>query len=179
MAAGKVLSFGLAVMVVGPILANDHWSADHDRRDRRIEARLTGYEETPSTISTTGRGSFKAVVTKDDEIVYELNYSNLETDITQAHIHFGRPGLSGGIAAWLCGTPTNPGPTGNLPPQCVLGTEGSVSGTITAAQVIGPAGQGIAAGEFAELLDAIRAGATYANVHTTGRPGGEIRGLVH
>ena len=121
MAGGKVLSFGLAVLVAGPILANDRWSSDHDRRDRRIEARLTGYEETPSTLSTTGRGSFKAVVTKDDEIVYELKYANLESDITQSHIHFGRPGLSGGIAAWLCGTPANPGPTGNLPPQCELG----------------------------------------------------------
>jgi hypothetical protein len=178
MAAGKILSFGLAVVVAGPLLANDQWSSDHDRRDRRIEARLSGYEENP-TLSTTGRGSFEAVVTTDNEIVYQLSYANLESDITQAHIHFGRPGINGGIAAWLCGTPTNPGPTGNLPPQCELGTDGSVSGTITAAQVIGPGGQGIAAGEFAELLDAVRAGATYANVHTTGRPGGEIRGLVH
>jgi len=41
--------------------------------------------------------------------------------------------------------------------------------------VIGPAGQGIAAGEFAELLAAIRAGKTYANVHSAKFPGGEIR----
>ena len=41
--------------------------------------------------------------------------------------------------------------------------------------VIGPAAQGIAAGEFAELVRAIRAGATYVNVHTTVHPGGEIR----
>jgi CHRD domain len=53
-----------------------------------------------------------------------------------------------------------------------------VSGKITAADVVGPAGQGIAATEFAEFLAAIKAGATYANVHTTGRTGGEIRGLV-
>ena len=31
--------------------------------------------------------------------------------------------------------------------------------------------QGIAPGEFGEMVDAIRAGATYVNVHTTGRPG--------
>ncbi|MBA3245914.1 MAG: CHRD domain-containing protein, partial [Actinobacteria bacterium] len=41
--------------------------------------------------------------------------------------------------------------------------------------VIGPSSQGIAAGEFAELLAAIRAGKTYANVHTSLFPGGEIR----
>ena len=39
----------------------------------------------------------------------------------------------------------------------------------------GPAGQGIAPGEYEELLRAIRAGATYANVHSTKYPGGEIR----
>jgi CHRD domain len=44
--------------------------------------------------------------------------------------------------------------------------------------VIGPAGQGISAGQFDELVDAIRAGATYANVHTTLYPGGEIRGQI-
>ena len=38
-----------------------------------------------------------------------------------------------------------------------------------------PAAQGIAAGEFNELVAAIRAGATYANVHSTKYEGGEIR----
>ncbi len=55
---------------------------------------------------------------------------------------------------------------------------GTVTGTIRPVDVIGPAGQGIAAGEFDELVAAIRAGATYANVHTDLRPGGEIRGQL-
>ncbi len=33
-------------------------------------------------------------------------------------------------------------------------------------------------GEFDELVSALRAGATYVNVHTDGRPGGEIRGQI-
>ena len=41
--------------------------------------------------------------------------------------------------------------------------------------MIGPTAQGIAAGEFAELVDAIRHGVTYVNVHSTKYPGGEIR----
>ena len=42
-----------------------------------------------------------------------------------------------------------------------------------------PAGvQGIAAGEYAELVDAIRAGTAYANVHTTAFPVGEIRAQI-
>ena len=51
----------------------------------------------------------------------------------------------------------------------------TISGTIRPADVIGPVGQGISAGEFGELVSAIRAGKTYANVHTQERPGGEIR----
>ena len=51
----------------------------------------------------------------------------------------------------------------------------SISGTIRAADVIGQAGQGIVSGEFAELVRAMRAGATYVNVHSTLYPGGEIR----
>jgi len=53
-----------------------------------------------------------------------------------------------------------------------------VTGVIDAADVIGPAGQGIAPGEFNELVRAIRSGNTYANVHTNMYPGGEIRGQI-
>ncbi len=55
---------------------------------------------------------------------------------------------------------------------------GKVTGTITAANVIGPAGQGIAAGEFAEALRAVRKGVAYANVHSSKYPAGEIRGQI-
>jgi hypothetical protein len=55
----------------------------------------------------------------------------------------------------------------------------TVSGTFTATDVIGPTAQGIAPGELAELIDAIRAGKAYANVHSTRNPGGEIRGQIN
>jgi hypothetical protein len=44
--------------------------------------------------------------------------------------------------------------------------------------VVGPTAQGIAPGEFAELVQAIRARAAYANIHTTAFPAGEIRDQV-
>jgi hypothetical protein len=49
---------------------------------------------------------------------------------------------------------------------------------VRAADVIGPQDQGIGPGEFRELIRAMRAGATYANVHTVKYPGGEIRGQI-
>jgi hypothetical protein len=54
----------------------------------------------------------------------------------------------------------------------------TLSGTILPTNVIGPATQGIAAGEFEELVAAIRAGVVYANVHTSAFPAGEIRGQL-
>jgi hypothetical protein len=58
----------------------------------------------------------------------------------------------------------------------LLACTGRVEGVLTAANVIGPAAQGIAAGEFQELIRAMRAGKAYVNVHTTTFAGGEIRG---
>jgi hypothetical protein len=63
-----------------------------------------------------------------------------------------------------------------MTPQCVQ--EGTVSGTITPGQVLAAAGQGLDGGEFNELVRAVRAGATYANVHSSLFPPGEIRGQI-
>ena len=43
---------------------------------------------------------------------------------------------------------------------------------------MGPAGQGVSPGEFAELARAIQTGVAYANVHTAAFPAGEIRGQI-
>ncbi len=82
---------------------------------------------------------------------------------------------------WLCQTMGTPAPAAvaALTPQCgEMAREGKVEGTITPAQVLAQAAQGIEAGAFAELVRAIRAGATYANVHTALYPPGEVRGQV-
>jgi hypothetical protein len=142
---------------------------------RVLSAELTGYEE-PPPVSSTGEGEFNARISPDgNAIEYELSYRNLEGTVTQAHIHLGQKSVNGGIAVWLCGTEANPGPTGT--PRCPS-PSGTVSGTITADKVIGPTGQGLAPGEFAELVRALRAGVMYANVHSTRNPGGEIRGQI-
>jgi CHRD domain len=150
----------------------------HD--NSRFDANLTGYEETP-TLSTSGTGTFKAWINRGkDEIRYELTYAGpfdaipAGGTVTQAHIHLGAPAIAGGISAFLC-TNLGNGPAGT--PACPA-APAKVTGTITPTQVVGPAAQGIQVGEFAELVRALRAGATYANIHTTTFPAGEIRGQI-
>jgi hypothetical protein len=151
-------------------------AGDGGRNNRFNSDRMNGYQEN-QTLSTTGEGSFTAEL-DGDAIRYTLTYGALQGGaVTQAHVHLGRRAVNGGIIAWLCeGTSTSPSAS---TPTCPPSTGGSVSGTITALEVIGPAGQGIAAGEFAELVAALRAGAVYANVHTATFGGGEIRGQVN
>jgi CHRD domain len=139
------------------------------------KAKLDSYQEAPMTLSTPATGSFRIRV-RSDGLHYTLRYSGFPTTapVTQAHIHFGRTGLVGGILAFLCG----PQPAAGDKPVCPA-TEGTVEGVIDMADIIGgAAGQGIAAGELQEVIRALRKGAVYANVHTTAFPGGEIRGQV-
>ncbi len=157
LAAVCVLGVGAAAM------------ADSGRRN--FKEMLTGFEEVPA-LSTPGIGEFRASVTRDGEIEWTLNFSGLESAATQAHIHFESKSNNGPIIVFLC-TNLGNGPAGT---QACPADGSAISGTITAADIgAGGAGQGIAVGELAEFVNAIRAGATYVNVHSLNRPGGEIR----
>ena len=140
---------------------------------KEIREHLTGYQEDPLVLSTPGNGTFNAWIDKSgQEISYRLSYEDLVGDVQQAHIHLGGRHQSGGIAVFLC---TNLGNSPLDTTQSCPPSPATITGTFGAADVIGPVGQGIDPGEFGELLDAVRAGVTYANVHSTEYPGGEIR----
>jgi hypothetical protein len=148
---------------------------------KRISEALTGYEETANpgpggAVSTTGNGTFKARISNDEsEIQWELSYNDLEGAVQQAHIHFGQRAITGPISVFLCTNLGNgPALTQPCPPA-----PATISGTIKAADVTNGANErGISAGELDELIAAIRAGATYVNVHSTRWPGGEIRSQI-
>jgi len=140
-----------------------------------VNARLKGFQEVPS-ISTQAAGRFSAKIDEGGgSISYELSYDGLEGDVRQSHIHVGQRHVNGGISVFLCQTSFNPDPTG-LAPQCPQ--SGTVRGVLQPANVFGPVAQGVAAMEFGKLLDAIRAGVAYANVHSSKFPAGEIRGQL-
>lgn len=148
---------------------------------KKISEILTGYQEVPA-VSTTGNGEFSARISNDgSRIDWELSYSDLEGTVQQAHIHIGNKGVNGGISVFLC-TNLGNGPAGI---QACPPPPATISGTIFAADVspnipatAAARTQGLNTGEIGELIKAIRAGATYVNVHSTTWPGGEIRSQI-
>jgi CHRD domain-containing protein len=165
-----VVSVLLSLAVLGAALA-------YGQNFNKLKGLLSGGEEVPVVV-TTGNGTFRAVISKDEtKIDYELSYSDLQSTAAQAHIHVGQPNVNGAIVVWLCG---NPNPPAINPPA---GTQtcppsGTITGTITGANIVGPASQGVTNGEMDDLITAIRDGNTYVNVHTAVSPGGEIRSQI-
>jgi len=159
--------FAMVLGLTTPVMATDTFGA-----------RLRGFEE-PPPISTPGQGFFFASLDQNvTSMSYSLVYFNLQGTVTQAHIHIGQPGVNGSIVLFLC---TNLAPPAGVPapPPCPNSPgQNFVTGTLTAANVITQAAQGIAAGEFSEVIDAMRALASYANVHSDQFPGGEVRGQI-
>ena len=139
-----------------------------------VRANLQGFQEVPS-VSSDATGKFRAKLMRhDDAIEFKLLYSGLETFVRFAHIHFAERHVNGGIVVWLCdNTGNSPTPVGPCPQG-----EGRVEGVIMADDVSGAPAQGIEAGEFFEVIEAINAGAAYINVHTDAVPSGEIRGQI-
>ena len=144
-----------------------------------LHAHLRGFQEVP-VVSTVATGEFRGVVNPGDtSIAFEFSYSGIQGKVTQAHIHVGQRSVNGGIVIWFCQTTTSPGPAGT--PTCTEGS-GHFTGTITFANIVAITGanasQQIGAGDFDKVLEAIRAGKAYANVHSNLSPGGEIRGQI-
>ncbi len=148
------------VLVLGALLVVSLAVASGGKKNFNART-LIGYEENPD-VSTVASGSFRASVDESAQTVtYELTYSGLEGDVQQAHIHFGKPAINGGVSLFLCSNLGN-GPAGT--PTCPQ--SGTVSRTVPAADIVGPTGQGIEAGNLSELVAAMRAGNAYANVHS-------------
>lgn len=149
-------------------------AADGTAAGRQVRADLASTEEVPA-LSTGGEGSFQGTFSvSGEELDYELGYAGLEGEVLQAHLHLGQRGVNGGISIFLC---TN---LGNGPPgtQLCPPSPATITGTVSAADVLGPTGQGIQPGEWEEVRRAIDEDVVYVNVHTDLFPGGEIRGQV-
>lgn len=98
---------------------------------------------------------------------YKLNVANIDK-VFMAHIHkFVGVGSNGPVLVWLYPS-TNPGP--GAPTGRVDGT--LITGTFGPENLIG----GVT---WEQLLDMMRTGNAYVNIHSTDAPAGEINGLIH
>lgn len=132
-----------------------------------LRTHLSGDEEVPVR-DTDAQGQAIFQVSKDgSSISYKLIVANIE-NVTQAHIHLAPAGANGGIVAWLY--PAAP------PSQLIPGrTQGILGeGEITASSLVGT----LMGRPLSALLDAMRNGGAYVNVHTSQFPPGEIRGQI-
>lgn len=158
-------------------------AGDDGHRSFRAFAQLVPTEEVPA-LSSVASGRFRATIDRANQTIsYELSYEGLEGAPAQAHIHVGQRRVNGGVSVFLCGNaPAVPPATFPQPPACPP-SPATITGVLTAANIVGPAGQGIApsvgtVNEFDELVNMIGQGLSYANVHSDKFPGGEVRGQV-
>ena len=134
-----------------------------------LTARLMGLNEVPP-INTAATGSFKATIESNGSITFTETYKDLTANPTVSHIHFGPSRVAGGVMIFLCG--------GGNQPSCPAAKSGTITGTIVAANVTGPTGQGVSPGDLDSALRLVRRGSGYVNLHTSTFPAGEIRGQV-
>jgi hypothetical protein len=133
-------------------------------------ARLIGFNEVPS-INTEGTALLRLKLNSaTNTLDFTLTFQNLSSRPLVAHAHFGQARTNGSPMVFFCG--------GGGQPACPMTTSDTITGKITAANVVGPAGQGIQAGDIVSVMRAIRVGASYANMHTSNFTGGEIRGQI-
>ena len=155
-----------------------------DEGHTRFSEFLNGLKEAPTRLSTTRDRH----VQRDDQ--QGRNGDRLRADLRgsrgrrpQAHIHIGHPQNAGGIVLWLCesaraipvaaGTPPLHGDDPIEPPRR--------QGHGHADRRRRPRGLRTTASPQAsgtEVLGLIRAGRTYANVHSAKFPAGEIRSQI-
>jgi CHRD domain len=160
------------ILAIAGVLALAFTTAIANEGATKFSTSMTGFEETPP-ILTNGIGSFHATV-NGNSLTYTETFSGLTSNVRQSHIHFGQRALAGNVFVFLC-TNLGNGPAGT--PACPA-AGGTVTGTVTAASVLGVPSQNISAGNFAALLRILRSGDAYVNVHTDNFPAGEIRGQL-
>ena len=131
-------------------------------QSKHFDAKLSGKNEVPpKATQATGTATFNVIGT--NSITYTVHVKNMQM-VTAAHIHQGIAGQNGPVLVTLFNTPT---------PSAMTNGE-LAKGTITATNLEGP----LQGKQITDLISMIQSGGTYANVHTTANPMGEIRGQI-
>jgi hypothetical protein len=133
----------------------------------KFEAKLSGKNQSP-VVDTPAHGIATFVLSKSGKsLSYRLSVTDIE-NVSMAHIHMGPAGQEGPVVAWLY--PSKP------PAMVKKGkfTGLLAHGTLTAANLVGS----LQGKTISDLVDQIKDGKAYVNVHTEKHPAGEIRGQI-
>lgn len=151
---------GLALGATGTAAARGHV--------RNFRAHLTGDSEVPPVETRAqGQATFK-LDRAGGELAYRLIVANID-DVFMAHVHLAPAGQNGPVVAWLY-------PPDGPPPEQIDGRFDGVlaEATVTADDLVGP----LAGEPLDALVEHLRTGGAYVNVHTTAHPAGEVRGQI-
>ena len=120
---------------------------------------MEGAQEAPVPRDTQARGNAVYKLSADGtHIEYKVIVANIE-NVFMAHIHMGPPDVSGPIVVWLY-PGTTPGVTAPLGGGRLNGV--IVQGSFGASDFVGP----LAGHPLSDLLELMRSGGVYTNVHT-------------
>ena len=164
-----------AVAVTSPAMS----SPDRDREEFR--ALINGFNEVGAlnaetgAILSNGTGTLELKLDRNSQtLTFTLKFENLSSPVTQSHIHFGKVHTPGGVMVFFCSNLAS-APAGTQPCPANGGT---VTGTLTAANLLPVPGQNVPANDFNAIVDALLTDSAYVNVHTMNFPAGEIRGQL-
>lgn len=135
-----------------------------------FSTQLTGANAVPP-VATQASGTLN--VTVDGPVAsYTLTIGGAGLQaITSAHLHQGNPGSTGGIVVFLWEQP----PAGPLSPDAPF--TGTLSSNTFSAPVVTACAPGcVATRSFENIVAGMATHTVYADVHTAGSPGIEIRG---
>jgi CHRD domain-containing protein len=126
-------------------------------------ANLNTSEEVPAR--PTGANGTAQIVVEGNQITYAIEVDDI-TSITFSHIHTAAPGVNGPVRLFLYPPRAgDPAPLVTVTDKTIL-----VEATVDSSLVTGIS--------YDELLNAMRSGNAYVNVHTSQFPSGEMRGVI-
>ena len=148
----------LSVLLVAFLTASLCFAAD-----KTFHAKLTGKDQVP-TIKTKASGKAEVKMAKgSNDLSYKIEVKNLE-NVTAAHIHRGKKAENGPPVVTLFSGPKK---------------EGKFSGTLSEGMITDKDLAGDFQGKTVnDLVQLIKSGDAYVNVHTDAHPDGEIRGQL-
>jgi len=158
------IGFAATLLILGVAAASFVNSVS--AQQQKFAATLSGGNEVPP-VANHGSGVANFQLSADRKLLgYQVNVTNMN-NVMGAHIHSGKQGENGPVVAGLFNTNMSGPPT-----EIVNGQLSN--GSITSTDLQGP----LVGKQISGLVNLIKIGEVYVNVHTTQNQNGELRGQI-